>query len=360
MAEACSVFVRALADGDQDATLRARKLVAAAARTGGEAELTAGARVLAEAVPGLPAGRGAMAAPLLGLLVQAGGDPRCLDSLAQRAAQELEAVAAFVQLWRSHAPRPADGGEATQEAELPVTEGDDGTFSPARERLREIGAGNGISVQECDRLTVAWFTVGQWVQGLLIPLQRKQVRLSLAHRARLTAAASAAPDADNVSWLLGLLLTLDDEPLVVLHRASGRGYKLTISGIGDNFQLHTLLAATLIGNPRQGLIEGERPRQSWIAAATDGPPEPGDGVHGQFNLVDAFGKWVWNEGRPADIPLFEGVRVLILDPPSYPRSWNAGRAYPLMAPTVTVNEVLPADQAVQWLARVAPATSPFA
>ncbi len=154
--------------------------------------------------------------------------------------------------------------------------------------------------------------------------------------------------------MLGLLLTLDDEPLVVLHRPSGRGYRLTISGVGDNFQLHTLLAAALIGNPRKGWVEAERPQRSWILAATDGPPDPPGGIRGQFNLVDAFGKWVWNEGRPADIPLFDGVRVLILDPPSYARSWNAGRAYPLMTPTVTVDEVLPADQAARRLARVAP------
>ncbi|MEJ2579789.1 MAG: hypothetical protein P8Z68_11965 [Kineosporiaceae bacterium] len=36
------------------------------------------------------------------------------------------------------------------------------------------------------------------------------------------------------------------------------------------------------------------------------------------------------------------------------RSWNSGPAYPLMTPTVTVDEVLPADQAARWLARVAP------
>jgi hypothetical protein len=52
--------------------------------------------------------------------------------------------------------------------------------------------------------------------------------------------------------------------------------------------------------------------------------------------------------------LTAGARVLILDPPSFARSWNAGRTYPLMTPTVTMDEVLPADQAARWLARVAP------
>jgi hypothetical protein len=77
---------------------------------------------------------------------------------------------------------------------------------------------------------------------------------------------------------------------------------MTISGIGDNFQLHTLLAATLIGDPARGLIPGTPPHPAWFAAATDGEMAPPGGIRGQFNLVDATGEWIWNEGRPADIP----------------------------------------------------------
>lgn len=43
-------------------------------------------------------------------------------------------------------------------------------------------------------------------------------------------------------WLPGLAQVLDDEPVVVIDNASGRGFRLTMSGVGDNFQLHTLLA----------------------------------------------------------------------------------------------------------------------
>ena len=156
-------------------------------------------------------------------------------------------------------------------------------------------------------------------------------------------------------WLYGLLLVLDDEPLTVLHRPTGRGFRVVISGIGDNFQLHTLLAARLTGDEVRGFLPGERPSAAEIAAATGGPDlTPAGRIRGQFNLVDAFGDWIWGEGRPADIPRLDGERVVVLDPPSYARSWNAGRVYPLMRPSLEVKRVLAADEAERWLGLVKP------
>ena len=125
-----------------------------------------------------------------------------------------------------------------------------------------------------------------------------------------------------------------------------------ISGIGDNFQLHTLLAASLIGEEQRGMIPGQPPAPAEIAAASEGEVAPPDGIKGNFNLVDAYGAWIWNEGRPADIPRLEGTRVVVIDPPPYERTWNAGRAYPLMRPSVTVTEILPAAEAARWLSKV--------
>jgi hypothetical protein len=42
----------------------------------------------------------------------------------------------------------------------------------------------------------------------------------------------------------------------------------------------------------------------------------------------------------------------VIDPPPYERTWNAGRAYPLMRPSVTVIEILPAAEAARWLSKV--------
>ncbi|MFI6101158.1 hypothetical protein ACIA8G_36915 [Lentzea sp. NPDC051213] len=187
--------------------------------------------------------------------------------------------------------------------------------------------------------------VDEWERALLLPMQDEDVRAGLPHRDRLLAAVPAD------SWLHGLLLVLDLEPLLVLHRPSGAGFEVTIGGIGDNFQLHTLLAYRLIPS----LIPGEPPLQPWVEAASVGPDlEPEGGIRGQFELSDAFGETIWNEGRPSDIPLFEDRRVVVLDPPPYARSWNAGRVYPMMTPMVDVARVLPSDEAAAWLAKVRP------
>jgi hypothetical protein len=114
--------------------------------------------------------------------------------------------------------------------------------------------------------------------------------------------------------------------------------------------LHTLLAATLIGD----FVTGERPQQDWIDSATTGEMEPPTPIRGQFNLVAADGTWIWNEGRPADIPIAGDRRVVVLDPPPYERTWNIGRAYPLMVPEIRLDRVLRPDEAATWLARVKP------
>lgn len=196
-------------------------------------------------------------------------------------------------------------------------------------------------------LLEGWFSAGKWLQPVLYLMQRKDVRQNLPRRDELVEAVKPLTEDIGVAhWLFGLLLVVDDERLVVLDRATRQGFEVTISGIGDNFQLHTLLAAHLIG---PGRLPGTPPTPAMVAAATDGDLSPEGGVVGQFNLVDAYGKWIWNEGRPAGIPPLDGVRVVVLDPPAYERHWNAGRAYPLMTPTVTVNRTLTAEEAAAWL-----------
>lgn len=182
-----------------------------------------------------------------------------------------------------------------------------------------------------------------WEQVLLLPMQDEDIRAQLPHRERLLAAVPTD------SWLHGLLMVTDLEPLLVLHRPSGTGFEITIGGIGDNFQLHTLLAYRLI--PEH--VPGEPPLDAWVEAASIGPDlEPEGGIQGQFELSDGFGATIWNEGRPSDIPLLDGRRVVVLSPPPYLRSWNAGRVYPMMTPLIDIARVLPADEAASWLAKV--------
>jgi hypothetical protein len=292
----------------------------------------------------IPFGMGGDLAQLAGSMADYGTDPAVVvPALVNRATDAMEQAARFEQLHRAafgDVPDPEDPAQ----------------IESTLERFVGGDVEHGMTERDASVLVQAWFCGGQWVQPVLYLSQRKDVRAILPERPRLTAAIDAVRERIGTAhWLCGLLLVLDDEPLIVLHRTSGRGFRVTISGIGDNFQLHTLLAAALIGDESQGMLPGQRPSTAEIAAASDGEDlTPAGGIRGNFNLVDAYGEWIWNEGKPADIPKLEETRVIVIDPPPYPRGWNAGRPYPLMRPTVTVHGPLPADEAAHWLSLVKP------
>jgi hypothetical protein len=80
---------------------------------------------------------------------------------------------------------------------------------------------------------------------------RREFRAAMAERDELSESAAAlAGTVQSAKWVHGLSVVLDDEPLVALDPASRRGFLLTMSGVGDNFQLHTLLADRLAGHGR--------------------------------------------------------------------------------------------------------------
>ena len=129
----------------------------------------------------------------------------------------------------------------------------------------------------------------------------------------------------RAKWVLGLARVLDDEPLVAIDHSTGRGFRLTMSGVGDNFQLHTLLADRLIGDPLRGLVPGQRPAPDRVAAATTGqtrPPHNGL-TERRFRLFDGTGAYIYPEGRPADIAAVDGVRIVVLHPSRGSYSWRA-------------------------------------
>lgn len=302
-----------------------------------EQEVASEASALAGVLGRMPIGMGSYVAPLVGAMCDFGARPaEVLDALVAGAIRVLENLDGFKRLC-------AEAG-----IELPDS-GDDSAFPDTMRALMDAGATD-LEPNEIAMRAQAWFAGDGWLQPVLYLCQNKEVRAILPRREELTAAVSeATEDLVNAHWLHGLLLVLDDEPFIVLDRASGNGWRCTMSGIGDNFQLHTLLAASLAEQ-----VGATPPTDVELAAATTGEMQPEGGISGQFNLVAADGTWIWNEGRPADIPPHEGVRVVVLDPPSYERSWNAGRVYPKMLPALSVDEQLASEEAATWLSGVKP------
>jgi hypothetical protein len=293
----------------------------------------------------LPFGIAGDLARLVGGMVEYGTDPAAVvPTLVERAAEAMESAARFAERYGAAFGDP------------PSPDADD-QIGATLERF----TGHGLDEREAELLVQAWFCADHWVQPVLYLCQRADVRAMLPQRARLTAAIEPVREVYGTPhWLAGLLRVLDDEPLVVLDRGfagTGRGYRVTIGGIGDNFQLHTLLAAALIGDPARGLLPGRPPTAVEVAAAGTGDDlQPTGGLSGNWNLVDAYGAWIWNEGCPADIPHLDGVRVVVLDPEPYQRTWNTGRQYPLMTPLCRADDPLPPAEAADWLRRIKPPT----
>jgi hypothetical protein len=219
-------------------------------------------------------------------------------------------------------------------------------------------APRGISADIATQVAVSWYEVDDWLKAMITVMASREFRAAIGHRDRVRDAAGAiASQLEAADCVLGLAVVLDDEPLVVLDHTSGRGFRLTMSGVCGNCQLHTLLADRLTGNSRPGLLSLEPPPHAWVTAATDGPVKPPDGdpIFRRFRLFDGHGAYVYPEGRPADIAPLDDTRVLVLYPPLGPFGWTGGRFYQHMTPTLTLDRVMDSATATSWLARIAPA-----
>lgn len=296
----------------------------------GGREIAEGGERLAALLPELPYGPRGLVAVIVGACVERGADAqRCAPAVFAGLAEALEAAGEFCERWE------ASGGGDFPEA-------DDADPDP------------GIVERVGHRAALGWWTLPKWEMASVAMLNHREVRTGLdgADRAALFDALGVVEKAAGHDFkCLGYaLLVLDDEPLVALDRPSGTGYALRMTGIGDNFQLHTLLADVLIGG---GHLAGRAPSAKEVAVCRDAPGQVP--TTGSFNLATPDGSWVWNEGTPVDIPVVDGVRLLVLDPPPYERGWPAGRFFPGMTGDLVLERVLGAEETARWFARVSPA-----
>lgn len=293
-----------------------------------EAELLDGGPRLAAVLEQVPPGPRAVVAVLVGACVERGADAeRCAPGVLAGLRAALEGAAAFTEAWA------ATGG-----GPFPAPVGDE----PGEDLVERAGF----------EATVGWWTLPRWEMAAVAMLNHPGVRGALGSRGELLRLLGTVEQASGAEFtsLSHALLVLDDEPLVALHRASGTGYLLRFSGIGDTFQLHTLLADALVGG---GHVAGRAPSSQEVAVCRETPGQV-DTV-GSFDLTAPDGGPLWNEGAPADIPVVEGVRLLVLDEPSYQRSWPAGRFFPGMRGDVLLERTLDPEETERWYAHVSPA-----
>jgi len=311
-------------------------------------ELTDAVSELAQVLAYRPQGVFARLALTAGAFVEWGGSPVPLAEHAPACSLlTLQMRAAFSDVW----PVVGAGRPEPDPDQPPPMDELIGLFAA------KAGESRPMQRQAVD-LAMSWFDAPHWVNLMITAMARREFR----------DVANLLPDIGEVAvkladrvrrahWLPGLAQVLDDEPVVAIDQATGRGFRLTMSGVGDNFQLHTLLAHRLIGDPASGLLPGEPPAPTWVAAATTAPPQlPFDNpIRRRYRLYDATGAYIYPEGRPADIAVVDGVRVIVLHPPLGNYGWTGGRTYEHMAPTLTLDHILTADEADAWRARIAPA-----
>jgi hypothetical protein len=60
---------------------------------------------------------------------------------------------------------------------------------------------------------------------------------------------------------------------------------------------------------------------------------------------------------PADIPKFEGYRVVLLGPASYPRTWGSQRTFLNLRARLDCEQRLSAEEVQTWLQRMVDAKS---
>ncbi|MDI1465556.1 hypothetical protein QEZ54_31760 [Catellatospora sp. KI3] len=327
---------------DSDAFDEALEALWAAAQHAGPDELTAALSQVAPLLAVLDASVGGEFAMLCGALIEIGAMPEALLMvLTVRLPGILSDAVAFTDVWARLVPG------------TPLPEPDMENFDTALDRLDTR-----MPPAEASHLTEAWFALTSWLRCASTMLQASPMARQFLSTdpALRSMVAELESHREDMIWVSSLLGVLDNAQLVVLHRAQRRGYVVRIGGVGDNFQLHTLLAGTLAGPAERGLLTGYEVDPAWTAVAANAPRSAfGGQVRGQFNLVDVHGNWIWNEGTPADIPLLDGVRVVVLDPPPYARGWDNSRRFPLMPAWISLDEVMAPEQAAAWLSRVADA-----
>ncbi|MGH3627029.1 MAG: hypothetical protein ACRDRL_06255 [Sciscionella sp.] len=314
-------------------------------------ELTVLVEKITPMLPGL-GGTFAKLAIVAGAMVERGASPMALaEVLPERVLMTMASHLTLERIW----DRTAQGRP------LPA-------FTPPLDHavMREIEetvaahVGQDEQPEQKTQIAYSWFSLDDWINPLISAMMiSREFRSAMQWREEVADGANRLKHrSERAHWLHGLCLVLDDEPLIVLDPSSGRGFRLTMSGVGDNFQLHTLLADRLIRPEHGGLLDSQPPEPAWVAAATTASPGPFDPitpVKRRFRLFDGHGSYIYPEGRPADIEPLDGVRVLVLHPANGNYGWNNARAYVSMAPTLTLDGKIEPAETAHWLSRIAPA-----
>ncbi len=296
--------------------------------------------------------RGAYLALIGGAMVEKGFDPQPMAAALRVQLQKLlEASAKLADACRAvmpPAPPETDkDDEVDEDGNPPVNEA-------FEEAWRKVAPKMPAEVDAWNALTTLWRP------GIAVYSVSDLARL--AARKLREPAKRCAEFHEGGHWLHLILSVLDDEPIVVIEPQTGLGIVGRISGVVDNFQLHTLLMESF---PSTGVFANRVPRVVAEIARGVGPQETEDVVTGFWNLYNfralqsngqlpeagdfsSSSQWIWNEGLPEDIPVLDGHRVVLLGPPSIERSWRAMRMFERLPANLKIERKLNSAEISSW------------
>jgi len=314
-------------------------------------------RTLAAAFQLTDARRAGFVAMACGALVEGGFDPETIAApLVERLGPLLDGSARLMEACLERMPQPAKDAEPEEE------EDEDGHSKAFEETRRQVSP-------ELPGEAAAWDALEQLWPPMIAVFSASSPWRARARRLRDTAARIADHHVAG-HWLRLMLSVSDDEPILVIEPAKRLGMLGRMSGVVDNFQIHVLLMDVF---PKSGFFRRRRvPRRVVEIARGNGPQRTAEVVTGTWNLYtwQAVGpdlslpdpqgpgtpaNWIWGEGVPDDIPLFEDHRVILLGPPSYVRAWQSQRMFAHLRASVECTRTLDADEIHQWLQRMAAA-----
>lgn len=214
--------------------------------------------------------------------------------------------------------------------------------------LVEYGASASVAGEPIMQRMAEAFTAGEGMDDVALRYfgvaamahlcRDKGLRRTARRMPALRAELASAEDRVQEAWFIGVVLDLiDDLELLVLAPDQGRGFRVRLEAVKNNFHLFTLLQGSLIGDPAEGWLSAEPIDPEVVAVATGEAPPREDlddrqrfhfhdwsALSGEGELRRDLHSTLWGEGTPLDIPLHQGRPVVLLGAAIFGgRSWDS-------------------------------------
>jgi hypothetical protein len=160
----------------------------------------------------------------------------------------------------------------------------------------------------------------------------------------------------GAAWIREMLLRSSGS-LILLHPASGRGFRLRYTNVATCFHLFSLLQ-TAIG---EQLPDGRKP-DPQVAASARGQSTEKVSDEAWWHYGDPRSKAaelrasIWGEALVREIPVIEGERVMLLWPPLLPsRTWDSsffGPQLDALQPDVVIDAELSTADSAEWFRKL--------